>query len=712
MRRTLLTAPIIVILVTSFAAATPPVADFEWAESVEVDASDMKDDEVLAVDFTADGDVIFGGYGVEIDDSDPNCELTRGFIGVIDQTGGTPTIYTSDSTTNMFTNSGDGSVLRTYAKNVHTRDVAFWKDGASEYIIAVGDADLLWRNDEGEDWSSTVLWVTKFKLGASPGPEATQVIGDTPSNETAICNFTNINNAAVVFGSGVDILGSNGAICVTGHFQTTSTEQGHDGTEVDLEVSGFQSATSDGLTRDFIVMTMDKNLNPKDVVIGDSGSGTSGDDQGEDVVWDSNDNIVATGGFASSKLDIGGETFDQTADQDFFIAALSVDDTSSLQMTAEELSGIDSANTSGTANDSGLALTTETVAGEVFYYVTGFFSGTNVDFDGSSTTDDLDAFSGEDALLLKYKWDSSLGQQFDFQWSQHAGRDSFAESNEEGRGVAVSCDGDVFLAGFIVDEGKFPPVASGPSADPATVITVDGIGGFVASYMPDGDLNWVIKVDGDADDWVNRVMEGPIGDLAVGGSIDDPSVGDVEFDGEVTLSPDDPEGFVARVVDSLEPTSASVLFGTAGNGATSSSAYEDSDDSHGVVEPALDGGTWRSRVKVVFQAHADCAPGDWTEIRVTSESNVDSGSATLKIDVWDYDSGANGDWVSLGPISGSIGTTETTRSVKYSIPTGVDIVDDAGQSKVQIRITHEDSSDFVEVKQDWLRVEVLEHDPA
>lgn len=112
---------------------------------------------------------------------------------------------------------------------------------------------------------------------------------------------------------------------------------------------------------------------------------------------------------------------------------------------------------------------------------TGTFSGT-ADFDGTGGVRSLTSNGFTDAFVVRYEPNGG------FAWAAQAG----GSTADEGRGVAVSPDGDVSITGHFTGTARFDPGAG------ATSLTALGTSGatdaFVARYSASGSFRWVVGI--------------------------------------------------------------------------------------------------------------------------------------------------------------------------------------------------------------------------
>jgi len=127
--------------------------------------------------------------------------------------------------------------------------------------------------------------------------------------------------------------------------------------------------------------------------------------------------------------------------------------------------------------------------------VAGFFRDTGTFGEASAKS-----AGNRDAFVAKYDPDGNL------LWLCPAG----GPLNDEGRGVAVDGNGNVFLTGSFEGEAVF--------AEGLTVATENGGHAFVAKYSPDGAPLWVRQAGGDRYTWGNAAATDSAGNVLIGGA--------------------------------------------------------------------------------------------------------------------------------------------------------------------------------------------------
>ncbi|MEZ4939683.1 MAG: SBBP repeat-containing protein [Saprospiraceae bacterium] len=195
-----------------------------------------------------------------------------------------------------------------------------------------------------------------------------------------------------------------------------------------------------------------------------------GTDQGYAVAYDASGNVYVTGSFAgTADFDPGPGTANLTSagGDDIFVAKY---DASGNYIWANRIGG--------TGGDIGYGLA---VDGSGNVHVTGYFSGSNVDFDPGPGTENLSSAGGIDIFFAKY--DASGN----YVWANRVG----GTSGEQGRGIAVDGIGNVHLTGSFrgnnVDFDPGPGIVNLSSNSFTTDI-------FIAKYDASGNYVWANRV--------------------------------------------------------------------------------------------------------------------------------------------------------------------------------------------------------------------------
>ncbi|MBN2015355.1 SBBP repeat-containing protein [Candidatus Dojkabacteria bacterium] len=116
-------------------------------------------------------------------------------------------------------------------------------------------------------------------------------------------------------------------------------------------------------------------------------------------------------------------------------------------------------------------------------YITGYFTGSNVNFDDTGGKDLHSSNGGTDAFITKYNADGS------YAWTQTFG----GTSSDGGEAISVDPGGNIYAVGYCV--GSFPFDINSSSSVRNCYNTT---GMFVVKYLPNGSLSWVetVGIDG------------------------------------------------------------------------------------------------------------------------------------------------------------------------------------------------------------------------
>jgi hypothetical protein len=213
-----------------------------------------------------------------------------------------------------------------------------------------------------------------------------------------------------------------------------------------------------------------------------SETSTNDDDQSFAIARDATGNIYVTGKFeltADFNSD-GGTTNNLTSNggDDIFVAKYN--SSGDYQWAF---------NIGGTGSERGHSVTVDASSN---VYVTGYFNGSNVDFDPStSTTNDLSSNGGTDIFVAKY---NSSG---DYQWAFNIG----GTSNDQGYGIALDASSNVYVTGWF--QGS--TVDFDPSASINDISSNGSHDIYIAKYNSSGDYQWAFNLGGTATDVGNSV---------------------------------------------------------------------------------------------------------------------------------------------------------------------------------------------------------------
>jgi hypothetical protein len=271
------------------------------------------------------------------------------------------------------------------------------------------------------------------------------------------------------------------AVDSTGNVYTVGI---HEGGDFDPGTGTFTLGTSGGY--DIFVSKLDSN---GDFVWAKGWGGWNGD-AGYGIALDSSGNIYTTGYFRNTAdFDPGAGVFNlvtpgNTSEPDVFVSKL---DNSGNFVWAKQLGG--TGDYYGDSDEGhGIAVDT---SGNV--YTTGFFVGT-ADFDPGAGTFDLTSAGGLDIFVSK------LDSNGDFVWAKRiAGTGTY----DEGHGIALDSNGNVYTTGYFRDTADFDPGAgtfnlSSAGLGDIFISKLDSSGGFIwARNMggADGDEGKSITLD-------------------------------------------------------------------------------------------------------------------------------------------------------------------------------------------------------------------------
>ena len=177
-------------------------------------------------------------------------------------------------------------------------------------------------------------------------------------------------------------------------------------------------------------------------------------------------------------------------------------------------------------------------------YITGYFSGINVDFDPGAGVQPLSSKGNKDTFVAKYNSSGAYVWAFSIGGFDGGFNDAF--SNDQGKSIAVDGSGNVYITGFF-------GVAGGISADfdpsgATNNITSNGsIDIFCAKYNSSGAYVWAFDIGSSGNDEGASVAVDVSGNVFIGGYYS----GTADFDPSGTIqnlvSPSSTsEGFFAK----------------------------------------------------------------------------------------------------------------------------------------------------------------------
>ena len=206
--------------------------------------------------------------------------------------------------------------------------------------------------------------------------------------------------------------------------------------------------------------------------------GGTGYDFGNDITFDSSDNLFITGQFSGlCDFDTGVNTFNLSAigGSDVFILKLN---------SSGDFIWVKQIGSS--MNDSGKSINVDN-SGEI--YVSGFFSDV-ISLNLSSGNISLNPFGGTDVFIAKV---NSLG---DVSWVKQIG----GNNSETTMASAVDYDGNLYCAGIFKDLVDFNP------GSPIFNLQSEGnYDIFLTKFSPAGDFNWAVKMGGVNEDYVRDI---------------------------------------------------------------------------------------------------------------------------------------------------------------------------------------------------------------
>ncbi len=205
---------------------------------------------------------------------------------------------------------------------------------------------------------------------------------------------------------------------------------------------------------------------------------------------DASGNVYIAGGFFGTiDFDPGPGTTNLTSNGSFDIFISKLDASGNLIW----------ARSIGNSENDGVGTMELDASGNV--YVTGWFQGTNTDFDPGAGTSLLTSAGGTDVYVLKL---NTLGN---FQWVYQGG----GSLPEEGHGLAIDGSGNVYVAG---------DTWGGDFDNTAGTTTLGGNGNkdaFLVQLNSSGTFQWGVDFGGTGRDEVNALELESSGDIFVGG---------------------------------------------------------------------------------------------------------------------------------------------------------------------------------------------------
>ena len=216
-----------------------------------------------------------------------------------------------------------------------------------------------------------------------------------------------------------------------------------------------------------------------------------------------------TGGEVSYAMDIDGAhniyitgTFNDVADFDPSVSIANLTPVGSNDIFLAKYDSLGNyvwaVSFGGTEYDAGFAIAVDASGNS---YITGQFRNT-VDFDPSSTSQNLSSSGQSDAFLAKYDTDGN------WVWAHRMGGTSF----DGGQDLALDGSGNVYVCGDFQNSGTFDPM------DLTDVLFTEGLSdGFFAKYNSTGTYQWAKNIGGSNFDAANRIVAEDNGNVYVAG---------------------------------------------------------------------------------------------------------------------------------------------------------------------------------------------------
>ena len=203
------------------------------------------------------------------------------------------------------------------------------------------------------------------------------------------------------------------------------------------------------------------------------GGSTSNEDRGNKIAIDGSGNVYIVGDFCGANVDFDpgpGTAYlsSHSGSLDFFMAKYNAEGE---YLWAYNIGG------SGQEHCPGM-----TIDGVGNIYVTGFFTGTDIDFDPGVNIANLSSSGSADIFIAKYDKDGF------YQWAHAIG----GSSQDSGARVAVDDFGNIYITGTI--EGS--NIDFDPGAGTAFLSAVGYYDGYFAKYSTDGVYQWAHRIGG------------------------------------------------------------------------------------------------------------------------------------------------------------------------------------------------------------------------
>lgn len=237
--------------------------------------------------------------------------------------------------------------------------------------------------------------------------------------------------------------------------------------------------------------------------------GGNRNDTGNDIALDQEGNILIIGAMYSGVVDLDPSenvhNLTNNGSGDIFVAKYSPQGS---LLWAHNIGGVNIDYGDGIATDA---------LGNV--YITGYFQGTDVDFNPNAGITNISSNGNKDIFFAKY---DSEGH---YQWVHHIG----STQSDVGTGIAVDRKGDVYLTGLFKNTVDFDPEVANHS------LTSSGdYDAFIAKYDTDGVYQWAHKFGGTDGEGAGDIVTDHndnvyITGLFQGMSYFDPASGSVSF---------------------------------------------------------------------------------------------------------------------------------------------------------------------------------------
>ncbi len=215
------------------------------------------------------------------------------------------------------------------------------------------------------------------------------------------------------------------------------------------------------------------------------------DDVGARIVVDGSGNVFITGWFASVNVDFdpgpGTAILGTEGLTDIYFARFDTDGNYAWAY-----------NIGSTFQEGGHDIAIDTSG---FIYITGYFGGTNVDFDPGPGTSWLSSQGNSgDIFIAKYSVDAIL------QWVVKASGSQY----EVGNAINTDPDGNVIITGGFMGTVDFDPAGTGISLS-----SEGGYDVFIAKYDASGTFAWAGRIGGTGNDIGSDVVAGSTGTVFI-----------------------------------------------------------------------------------------------------------------------------------------------------------------------------------------------------